>query len=127
MWEDALLQAADEDHIELEALGGMQRDERDRIGIALVGVLVGHEGRLLEQPVERVGRVEVTVAIDHLAQLEQVGPAVLAVLGAVHEHGAIAALLERRVEQLRQRHHADARAQALHDRGEGSRGHAVPA
>ena len=101
--EDALLEAGDEDDVELEALGGVERDERDRVGVAGVRVLVGHEGRLLEQAVERVGRLEVAVAADDLAQLEQVGPAVLALLRAVHEHGPVARLLEHRVEQLGER------------------------
>ena len=54
--EDSLIQAADEDGAELEPLGGMKRDERDSVGVALVAVLVRHEGRLLEQPVQGVVR-----------------------------------------------------------------------
>ena len=117
--EDALLEPADEDDVELQPLGRVQRDERDLVGVTGVGVLVGHQGRLLEQAVERVGRIEVAVAVDHLAQLDEVAPAVLAVLRAVHEHGAIAALLEHRVEQLGQGHQADPGAQPLDERAEG--------
>ena len=124
--EDALLQAADEDDLELEALGGVERDERDLVGVAGVGVLVGHQGRLLQEPVEGIGGLQVAVAIDDLAQLEQVGPAVLAVLGAVHEHGPVARILERQVEQLRQRDQADAAPQALHERTEAAEGLAGP-
>ena len=57
--EDALLEAGDEDDVELEALGGVERDQRDRVGVLLVRVLVGDQGRLLEQPVERVLGLEV--------------------------------------------------------------------
>ena len=54
--EEALLEAGDEDDRELEALGGVERDQRHRVGVALVRVLVGDERGLLEQPVERVVR-----------------------------------------------------------------------
>ena len=118
--EDALLQAADEDDVELEALGGVQRDERDPVAVAGVGILVGHQRRLLEQAVEGVGRVEVAVALHDLAQLEQVGPAVLAVLRAIHEHGPVARFLERRVEELRQAHQAHQAAQPADERVEGA-------
>ena len=60
--EDALLEAADEDDLELEALGGVERDERDLVRVAGVGVLVGHEGGLLEEPVEGVRGLQVAVA-----------------------------------------------------------------
>ena len=60
--EDAFLEPGDEDDRELEALGRVERDQRHRVGVALVRVLVGDERRLLEQPVERVLRLEVVVA-----------------------------------------------------------------
>ena len=109
--EEALLEAGDEHDRELEALGGVERDERHRVGVALVRVLVGDEGRLLEQPVERVVGREVVVAGRDRAQLEQVRPALLAVLGAVGEHRPVAGRLERLVEQLGQAQHADPRPQ----------------
>ena len=90
MREDALLEPADEDDVELEALGRVQRDERDLVGVAGVGVLVRHEGCLLEQAIEGIGWLEIAVALDDLAQLEQVGPAILAILRSVHEHGPVA-------------------------------------
>ena len=62
MGEDALLHPRDEDGAELEALRGVERDQRDRVGVGLVGVLVGDEGRLLEEPVERVVGRQVVVA-----------------------------------------------------------------
>ena len=54
--EQALLEAGDEHDRELEALRRVERDQRDRVGVALVRVLVGDERGLLEQPVERVLR-----------------------------------------------------------------------
>ena len=72
-------------------------------------VLVGDQRRLLEQPVERVLRRQVVVAGGDRPQLEQVRPAVLALLGAVGEHRAVARLLEDLVEQLGERQHADPR------------------
>ena len=84
--EHALLQPGDEDRVELEALGRVHRDQRDRVRVLLVGVLVGDEGGLLEQPVKRVLRIKVGVARDDLAQLEQVGPAILALLRAIEQH-----------------------------------------
>ena len=81
-------------------------------------VLVGDEGRLLEQPVERVLRREVVVAGRDLAQLEEVRPALLALLGPVGEHRPIARALEDVVEQLRERQHADARPEPAQQRDE---------
>ena len=60
--EDALLEPGDEDDRELEALGGVERDQRHRVGVALVRVLVGDERGLLEQAVERVVGRQVVVA-----------------------------------------------------------------
>ena len=54
--EQALLEPGDEHDRELEALRRVERDERHRVGVALVRVLVGDERGLLEQPVERVLR-----------------------------------------------------------------------
>ena len=54
--EEALLEAGDEHDRELQALRGVERDQRDRVGVALVRVLVGDERGLLEQPVEGVLR-----------------------------------------------------------------------
>ena len=116
--EQALLEARDEHDRELEALRGVERDQRDRVGLALVRVLVGDQRRLLEQPVQRVVRRQVVVAGRHLAQLEQVRPAVLALLGAVGEHRPVAGRLEDLVEQLGERQHADPRPQPAHERGE---------
>ena len=93
----------DEDDRELEALGGVERDQRDRVGVALVRILVGDERGLLEQPVERVVGRQVVVAGRDRAQLEQVRPALLAVLGAVGEHRPVAGCLEDLVEQLGER------------------------
>ncbi len=80
MREDAFLEPADEDDIELQAFGGVQRDERDLVRIARVRVLVRHQCCLLEQPVERVAWIKIAIAVDDFTQLEQVGPAILAVL-----------------------------------------------
>ena len=108
----------DEDDRELEALGRVERDQRDRVGVALVGVLVGDEGGLLEQPVEGVVGRQVVVAGGHRAQLEQVGPALLAVLGAVREHRPVARRLQDLVEQLGQGQHPDPCPQPPHQGGE---------
>ena len=109
--EEALLEPGDEDDRELEALGRVERDQRDGVGVALVRVLVGDERGLLEQPVERVVGRQVVVAGRHRAQLEQVRPALLAVLGAVGQHRPVAGRLEGLVEQLGQGQHADPRPQ----------------
>ena len=116
--EQALLEAGDEDDRELEALRRVERDQRHRIGVALVRVLVGDEGGLLEQPVERVVGRQVVVAGRDEAQLEQVRPALLAVLRAVREHRPVAGRLERLVEQLGEGQHADPRPQPPDQRGE---------
>ena len=63
--EQALLEAGDEHDRELEALGGMEGDERDRVGVALVRILVGDERGLLEQPVQRVLGRQVVVSGRH--------------------------------------------------------------
>ena len=60
--EHALLEARDEHDRELEALRGVERDQRDRVLLALVGVLVRDQRGLLEQPVQRVLGREVVVA-----------------------------------------------------------------
>jgi hypothetical protein len=87
--EQSLLEPGDEHDWELEPLRGVERDEGDGIRVALVRILVGNECGLLEQPVEGVVRCQVVVAGRDRAQLEQVRPALLAILGAVGEHGAI--------------------------------------
>ena len=61
---------------------------------------------------------EVVVAGRDRAQLEQVRPALLAVLGAVGEHRPVARRLEDLVEQLGQRQHADPRPQPPDEGGE---------
>ena len=105
--EHALLEPGDEDDRELEAFRRVEGDQRDRVGVALVGVLVGDERGLLEQPVEGVLGRQVVVARRDRPQLEEVGPAFLAVLGAVGQHRPVARRLERLVEQLGERQHAD--------------------
>ncbi len=60
--------------------------------------------------------VEVVVAGRDRAQLEQVRPALLAVLGAVGQHRPVARRLEDLVEQLGQRQHADPRPQPADER-----------
>ena len=80
----------------------MQRDQRELVGVGLVGVLVGDERRLLEQPIQRVVGREVVVARRDLAKLEEVRPALLAFLGAVGEHRPVARPFEDVVEELGQ-------------------------
>ena len=113
--EEALLQPGDEDDRELEALRRVERDQGDGVGVALVRVLVGDERRLLEQPVERVVRCQIVVPGRDRAQLEQVRPAFLAILGAVGEHRAIAGRLECLVQQLREGQHPDPGPQPAHE------------
>ena len=124
--EEALLEPGDEDDRELEALRGVERDERHGVGVALVRILVGDERRLLEQAVERVVGRQVVVAGRDRAQLEQVRPALLAVLGAVGEHRAIAGRLEGLVEQLGECQHPDPGPQPPHERRELGQGVARP-
>ena len=81
--EEAFLEAGDEHDRELETLGSVEGDERDRVGLAFVGVLVCDESGLLQEAVEGVLRRQVVVARGDLAQLEQVRPAFLAVLRSV--------------------------------------------
>ena len=69
---------------------------------------------------------EVVVAGRHRAQLEQVRPALLAVLGAVGEHRPVARRLEDVVEQLGQRQHPDARPEPTDEGGELGQGDPRP-
>ncbi len=124
--EEALLEAGDEHDREFEALRGVERDERHRVGVALVRILVGDEGGLLEQAIERVVGRQVVVAGRDRAQLEQVRPALLAVLRAVGQHRAVARRLEGLVEQLGEAQHADPGPQAAHQHRELGQGVARP-
>src|SRR5439155_1399196 len=80
----------DEHDRELEALRRVERDQGRGILAALIAVLVGDQRRLLEQPVERVLGRQVVVAGRHRTQLEQVGPALLALLRPVRQHRPVA-------------------------------------
>ena len=105
--EQALLETRDEHDRELEALGGVERDERHRVGIALVRILVRDECGLFEQAVERVLGLKVVVPRRDRAQLEEVGPALLAVLRAVRKHRPVPRGLQDLVQQLGERQDLD--------------------
>ena len=77
MREDAFLQTADEDDIELQALCRVERDQGCRVRVFAVGVLVGDQGGLLQQPIDCILGRQVAIAPDDLAQLEEVGPCLL--------------------------------------------------
>jgi len=124
--ERAFLEAGDEDDRELEALGRVEGDHRHGVGIARVRILVGDQGRLLEQPVEGVLGRQVVVAGRDRAQLEQVVPAVLALLGPVGEHRPVAGALEDGIEQLGQRQQADSGPERADDRREIGEGRPGP-
>jgi hypothetical protein len=109
--EQALLEPGDEHDRKLEALCGVERDQGRGVGVAFVRVLVGDERGLLEQSIKGILRLEVVVAGRDGAQLEQVRPAILAVLRTVGEHRPIARRLEHLVEQFGQRQHADPTAE----------------
>jgi hypothetical protein len=51
--EEAVLEAGDEHHGELEPLGVVHRHERDRVGVGVERVDAGDERRALEEVVER--------------------------------------------------------------------------
>ena len=60
MGEDAVLEAGEEDDGELQALGGVQRHQRDHADVLAVGgvgdlVGVGHQGHPLEEVAEPDG------------------------------------------------------------------------
>ena len=105
--EDALLQARDEHHVELEALGGVERDERHRVRVRRVGVLVGDQRGLLQQPVEGVLRApgrayRSTTSRSSSRFAQRSSPSCEPSMSI----WPIARLLEHQVEQLRQRQHA---------------------
>ena len=104
MGEHALLHADEEDDRELQPLGRVQRDQRDRLGRALHFVHIGDEGHVLEEAGE-VGRLaagRVLVLGHDGAQLEHVLQALLAALVAIAQVVHVAALLEHVVEQVRE-------------------------
>ena len=99
-----LLHAGDEDDAELESLDLVQRDQGDARGLVAHGVDVADQRDVLEELHQPVGRRDVGVLGGEPDQLEDVRPALLALLGAVLEHLAVAGLVEHALEEHRQRH-----------------------
>ena len=98
----ALFHSGYEHHREFEPLGGVHRDQGQLVRIGHVRILVGHQRRLLEQPIERVIRRQVVIARGDFAEFEEVRPAFLAFLGAIGKHRAVARSLQHLVNQFRQ-------------------------
>ena len=118
MREDALLHAGDEDDRVLQALGVVDRHERDEALVVGARVGVGDERDALQEDVERVvlllgGGVELARDLDEL------GEVLLAALGLDRALGLqrvdVARVVQQRLEQVADRHALlDALAQPLH-------------
>ena len=113
MREDALLHAGHEHDRELEALHGVERDERRGRRRLLPLVLVGHERDLLEERRQLLVERKRDEFLREAAQLEHVRVTLLALLSAVLEIGPVAGAADDLVDELRQLALAHVEPQAL--------------
>ena len=118
MRQQALLHPDDEDDRELQPLGGVERDQGHPVGQLVELVLVADQRHLLQEAGEALRRGDLVELGGVVAQLEDVGPALLAVIGPVLDGRLQAGALERRVEDRRGRLGGGHGHQPAHEIGE---------
>ena len=95
MGQDAVIQADDKDHAELQSLGGMQGEQGRHVSFT-DRILIGDQGYVLQEFVERAS----CVFLSETSQLLDVLPAVRAFLRLVIDIRLEVEILEDAVEQL---------------------------
>ncbi len=118
MRQQALLHADHEHHGKFEALGRMERDQRHPIRRLIQLVLVADERNFLQETSEALGCGDLVELGGVVAQLRDVRPALLTVVGPVLDDGLEARALEGGVEDGRRRLGRHHRHQPAHEIGE---------
>src|SRR5262245_7044806 len=97
---EALLQTDDENEREFESLSRVERDERDSFGLRIEAVNVLDQSNFFQQRRETERRCQVSEVSGFGAKLENVGPTLLTIVGAVPDVLRIPRRFQREIEQV---------------------------
>jgi len=102
VWAEAFFHAHHKDHIELQALGRMQRQQSYGIRLILEFIHVGDERHLFQEGRQRLAGRECVVALYGTIELTDVENALLAFFRPISERVEIAAILDHQPQHRRE-------------------------